>query len=282
MRDNTMNTTFKTLAFLFAAAGFSFGFTSENQKADQNAQAQRVINVAFQPGVELNYRFHYGFITGGWGKLTVSPTIKKMNGAECYQIDVKGASSGTLRSVYKVDDLWRSYMDTTDLSSVQAYRDISEGNYKKQETTYFVRSSGNANVVWKRPNKPWKSATYKVPAGTHDIVSGYYYIRNLDFSRISTGTIITLNAFYEDELYNFRVRYEGKTNIKTKLGTYRCLKLIPEMPNNSIFEGKEPIQLYLSDDQNKVPILVRAEMFLGAVELELKSYRNLRHTLGGS
>ena len=35
------------------------------------------------------------------------------------------------------------------------------------------------------------------------------------------------------------------------------------MPDNSIFEGEDAILAWISDDENKIPLKVEAEMFIG-------------------
>ena len=70
--------------------------------------------------------------------------------------------------------------------------------------------------------------------------------------------------------------YRGRETVDTKAGTFKCIRLAPKMPPNKLFKGEDAIGVYLSDDQNKVPVLVQAEMFVGSVKLDLYEYHNLR------
>ena len=60
--------------------------------------------------------------------------------------------------------------------------------------------------------------------------------------------------------------------MKTKLGTIRAIVLSPIMPENGLFDGENSIKVWISDDQNKVPLKVKAQMFVGAVEVDIQAY----------
>ena len=47
---------------------------------------------------------------------------------------------------------------------------------------------------------------------------------------------------------------------------------------NSIFDGEDAILAWISDDENKIPLKVEAEMFIGHAGIELAEYSGLRNT----
>ena len=51
------------------------------------------------------------------------------------------------------------------------------------------------------------------------------------------------------------------------------------MPDNEMFDGKNSVLFWLSDDENKIPLKIRAKMFIGAVEIDIKSQKGLKHPL---
>jgi hypothetical protein len=116
-----------------------------------------------------------------------------------------------------------------------------------------------------------------IPHRFQDLISGYYYLRTIDFNQLRPNDVVAVDAFFDDEYYDFKVRYRGKGEVDTKWGKLRCILLNPIMPANQLFKGENSIKVWLSDDQNKMPVKVEAEMFVGAVELDLKKYKNVRH-----
>ncbi len=66
-------------------------------------------------------------------------------------------------------------------------------------------------------------------------------------------------------------------SIKTKFGKIRVIKLNPVMPNNKLFKGDDSVRIWVSDDDNKVPVKVEVDLWIGALEMDLKSFKGLRN-----
>ena len=236
-------------------------------------------NGAFTTGERLEYRVHYGFITAGEAVITVDNKLFDKNGHTCYRVNVFGRSTPGFDIVLRIRDNWGTYLDTTQLIPHQFYRTIEEGKYRKNEIVYFDHKSKSAEVkVWDRKKNKYKEPkNFKVPSGVQDMVSGYYFLRNIQYSKLKVGEVVNIPAFFEDTLYNFKVRYAGKERIETKVGEVNAIKLIPIMPENELFDGEDAIRVWLSDDPNKIPLKIQADMFVGAVEIDIKKYSGLRY-----
>ena len=176
-----------------------------------------------------------------------------------------------------IKDEWQSFVDTTSLQPVQFSRKIIENNYYLKEKVDFTNDK--ANVTWEKRDQVKKHEDYEVPNNVHDIVSAYYFLRNINYSKMKVGDRTNVHAFFENKLYDFEVEYRGKDIIKTKLGKVNAIRLIPIMPDNELFEADESISFWLSDDRNRIPLKVQAKMFVGAVEVDIKSYNGLRYKL---
>lgn len=238
-------------------------------------------NTSFQAGELVKYRIHVGFITGGEAAIEVHPKLYSVNDKVCYKINASGQTTGTVGLMFSVKDLWRSYIDTSTLIPEKFYRDISEGKYRLKEKTEFNQEEGRVLVQSQKKDKDLKNEFFDIKAlNTHDIVSGYYYLRNINYNKLKKGTVISLDAFFENKLYDFKVRYEGKETIKIKGTKYGAIKIIPIMPDDQeLFDGESSIRIWLSDDENKIPLKAEADMFVAKVQLDLKSYSGLRHKL---
>ena len=89
--------------------------------------------------------------------------------------------------------------------------------------------------------------------------------------------MISLDAFYDKEVYDFKIKFLGREVVKTPLGKIRALVFTPIMAKNDLFEdGEEKIKIWLSDDANKIPLKISAKMWIGAVELDLTEAANLK------
>lgn len=231
-------------------------------------------SITFGPGEEITYKVHYGFINAGEAQMVVGEDVHYLNGASCYKIDIYGQSVGMFDVFAKINDNWGTYLDTATLRPTRFYRKLKEGKYRKNEFVDFNHSDGRAETnEYSFSQKQWKPAVNnEVPANVQDMVSAYYYMRTLNFEELEAGDIVTVDAFFDQKLYNFRIRVVGREEVKTKLGKIRSLVFSPIMPENSMFDGENSIKVWLSDDINKVPLKVKASMFVGAVEIDIESF----------
>lgn len=234
-----------------------------------------VSNDSFSFGEEIHYRVHYGFITGGEAKLLVSKDVFMINNRPCFKVDVIGRTSGMVDAMFDVDDNWGSYIDTAAIIPQRSYRYIKEGKYRKNELVTFNQKKHSALVghLSKDGKRLEKTESFPVPANVQDIVSGYYFLRTMDFSGLKEGQEVKIQGFFDDELHDMNLVYQGKEELDTKVGKFNAIKLSPEMPDNKLFNGKDAIEIWLSDDEKKIPLKIKADMFVGAVEIDIKKYK---------
>lgn len=244
--------------------------------ADTTNNDYRVIeHSSFIPGEVIDYKIHYGFVNAAEGQMIVHDKLEEVNGRSCFKIDVFGRSIGMFDFFLRIRDNWGTYLDTASIIPHKSYRKIEEGKYRKHEIVDFDHINGKATVHnYNHKKEFWKPIEeYDMPKYAQGMVSGYYYLRTLDFNAMKEGEIVKIKAFFDDETYDFNIRYIGKEEIRTKLGRIRALVLSPIMPENSLFDGENSIRVWISNDANKVPIKVKAQMFVGAVEVDIQSYK---------
>ena len=253
---------------------FLFGnFVTSDVSEESSTEA------VFSKGEKLEYRVHYGFINAGEATVQVHPEYYVINNKVCYKATCYGRSVGAFDMVTKIRDTWGSYIDTSEFIPQRSYRDITEGKYKLKEGVYFYHTKGQASAERENKKGEVSKASYSIPYGVQDIISGFYFLRKLDYNKMKVGDTIKLNAFFEDALYKFNIKYLGKCVLNTRFGKINAIKLSPIMPDNQLFDGENSIRVWLSDDKNKVPLQMQADMFVGAVEVELKKYQGLKYPI---
>jgi hypothetical protein len=240
-----------------------------------------VRNESFSRGETLEFRMTYGIFTVGKGMTHVDSRRYAINERDCYKVDVFGETVGFVSWVKDVDDQWGAYIDTAALIPHRFYRKIREGSYKKDEETYFDHERGKivVKVSDKKTGKFKDEKVYDAPAQVRDMIGGFLYLRAMDLSDIKVNDTISVKGFFEDEFYNLPIVYKGKKSIRTKVGRIRTLVFKPMMPDNKMFDGKNSITAYFSDDKNRIPVKIEANMFIGNAGVELTDYSGLRNPL---
>ncbi len=235
---------------------------------------RRVVNTSFGPGEHIEYRVHYGIINAAEARVDVAPSLYSVNGRPCYQVNVFGRTTGAFDLVTKIRDTWRSYIDTSAILPQKFYTNIQENSYRKEENMTFNHA---ANTV--KAEERTEKDLFKVPDNVHDVVSSYYFLRTIDFNKLGVGTIIELPAFYDDVVYNMKVKYRGKEVVKTKFGKINTIKLSPVLSSNGFFKGENALLMWVSDDVNKVPVKVEVELSVGSLDMDIKSMSGLKQPL---
>ena len=247
---------------------FSLGFIGLNTY-------RRVVNNSFGPGEHIEFRVHYGFINAAEAIVDVSPSLYKVNERPCYRVNVDARTTGAFDLVNRIRDTWRSYIDTSAILPQKFYTSLQENKYRKEENITFNHET---NTV--KAEEHTGKDLYKVPDNVHDLISGYYFLRTIDFSRVVNGQVIEVPAFYDDTVYNMKVRYRGKDVIKTKFGKINVIKLNPVLPpGNALFKAEESIRIFVSDDVNKVPVKVEVDFWVGAMVMDLRKQSGLKQPL---
>jgi hypothetical protein len=238
-------------------------------------------NTSFGTGEVLEYRVNFGFFTVGKAITKIDTRIFNINSRPCYKVDAFGETLGMVAWVTKVDDQWGAYIDTAALVTHVSYRKLKEGRYRKNELVTFDHKVGKAEVkvMDKETGIYGAPKYYDTPDNVRDLVGGFLYLRVIDFRKVHVGDTVTISGFFEDQSYHLKIIYTGKEIINTKIGKIRCLKLVPIMPDNKLFDGENSITCWISDDDNKVPVKIQARMFIGSTGIELTSFKGLRNQL---
>jgi len=261
---------------LFFIMGFLLilGFTTP--RAHNRAQAPiedfcTIRNTSFGSGEQLSFVIYYSIvgIYVNAGNATVVTSLERMNNRPVYHITGSGKSNSSYNWISKVDNRYETFMDTTTMQPVKFIRDVHEGNHKKYENVSFNRVTKTAVS---------NDGVYKVPPCIQDVVSSLYYARNIDFSRFKPGEKISFSMFLDNEVYSMYLRYMGKEEIKTKYGKFRAIKIKPLLLKG-VFEGGEKMNVWVSDDANRIPLRVESPLSVGSVKVDMMGYKNLRHPL---
>ena len=221
-------------------------------------------NASFQTGETIRYKVHYGVINAGEAVVEIAGGLERVADRPCYKATVSGRTTGSFDFFLHVRDQWRAYVDTASILPLRSTRDIEEGNYRKKEVVEFDQTHDVVNVLQTHTKEPIRY-TFKVADNVQELVSGFYYLRTLNYDHLKPGDVIRMGGFFDESTFILEVTFKGREIVDTKAGPIHVLKLVPRMPRNTVFRGEEAIKVYLSDDRNKIPVLFQAELFVGAV-----------------
>lgn len=226
---------------------------------------------AFKKGEKLEFIVHYGIVNAGTATVEIEKENFYINGKRATKITGIGKSQGAFDWFFKVRDSYVTYMNTETLAPYRFVRHVDEGGFVFDQEYNFNHQE---NIVTTE-----KKDTVTVPNGIQDLVSAYYYARSIDFEKYKIGDVIAFKAFVDGKVEPIRIRYLGKETVSIRTGKYRCYKFQPLVQKGRVFDDPTDVTAYISDDKNKIPVLIEAKVIVGSVKLELTKATNLAHSL---
>lgn len=227
---------------------------------------------AFQAGEQLKYRLRYGVISAAEGVLTVKDSELKFSGPHAFHLSATGRTSNAFSLLFPVDNRYNSYIDSKTMLPYFYTENIREGKYRRTDVVRFDHRRGLVSG-----NKgEFKTST----AQTFDLLSAYYFARNLDLTNVKSGHSFDLTYFLNDEVATLGIEYIGVETISTSLGDLECLKFSPEIKPGRIFKKDSRLYLWVTNDGNRIPVRAHVEILVGSVTLELTEARGLKYPLG--
>lgn len=240
-----------------------------------DAQAPKMLNeTPVNKGEVLEFRLSYGWFTVGRAKWTTD--VQDYKGESCYKALVTARSSGMLGVFAKVDDEWGEYARVSDWLPKMAWRDLEEGKYLLDEKTHFDYETGKITYERIRKGQVKPTEILDIDKERVGMLGGFMQMRSVDYSKYKAGDKIKIDAFFEGEQYELEVIYKGKERIRSKVGRLNAHKIIPRLPENRLFPGKDPITIWVSADKNQLPLRADARMSFGTAYVELTGYKNVK------
>mgnify|MGYP000518140512 CR=1 FL=1 len=235
----------------------------------------------FLPGELLTFNARIGWIKAAEATFGVSPKIHQVGDQSTWKIDINAKTLGIFDLVSSVRDNWGTFMDTSNYETLQFYRYIKEGRFRRNEIVYFDHEKDSATVekLHKETRVLERTLNFRTAENVQDMVSSFYYLRALDWSQFDVGDVITINVFFDDKLELQRVKIIGREVVKTDLGMVKALVLVPIREKDSLFVEENTVKVWLSDDLNKIPLKVKAKIYVGYLTVDIKRAKNLRHPL---
>lgn len=237
---------------------------------------------AFDHGERLVYIINYtwGFVKTDVGEASVTLTRKRnQNYGEYFHSVIKGNTYRFYDVFFKVRDLFESKFSVINGRPFYFHRDVSEGKYT-MINTYHFNPDYTINATVKRKDAPARDTLLKGRECTFDLVSLFYFSRNIDFSKIPAGKEQPISFAIDDDVFELYYRLIGPEVKRIQgLGQFNTLKFAARVVAGEVFTGEEEIIIWVSDDKNKIPLLFETPIIVGKVTGRLFLHENLKHPL---
>ena len=216
--------------------------------------------VPFGPGERMEYDVKFGAIRVGNAHMEVV-ALDNLRGRPAWHTAfwVQGGNF-----LYRVNDVYESWMDAETLSSLRFVQNLEEGGKEIErrfeiypDRAVFVQTS-------KRPLKEEQSVSNPLDDG-----SFLYFLRTIP---LEVGQTYDFNRYFRPDRNPVRIRVLRKERIKVPAGTFDAIVVQPVIKTKGIFSENGHAELWLSDDDRHIMLQLKSKLSFGSLNLYLKSY----------
>lgn len=224
-------------------------------------------------GEDLRFAIKWGVVTAGYSSLKVE-NIETINNRPTHHVVAEAQSTGFVSTMYKVKDRNETWIDLRSPETLRYARNIREGKYRLEEQVDLDPTNRRYSLRAYRADKK-KHVNYEgdIPANVLDVLGSFYYVRTLP---LEVGKTFTIDVHSGTKVYPLVVNVKKRQMVKVKAGKFDCFLLEPQLREPGIFISKgKKLEVFVTADDRKMPVLMRSEVFIGSVAAELVSYRSL-------
>ena len=248
-------------------------------RTDRDLTQCTMENEVFQDGEEITYQIYYNW---NFVWLTAGEVVFRVHDlGDQYHLSVVGKTYPSYEWFFKVEDKYDTYIDKQTLLPRVSIRDVQEGGYRLYDKVVFNREANIARSLRGKTSDTAEWSEYPIEQCMHDILSIIYFTRNLNFDDMSKGERIPIKIFMDKETWPLEVEYKGKDPKKRVrgLGKFRTIQFSPEVIAGNIFEEGARMEVWVTDDKNRLPVLIESPVSVGSVKAMLKDYKGLKYEM---
>jgi len=237
-------------------------------------------NRVFGDGEEISYTvsYNWGPVWVDAGRVTFCAVSEQYKGKQVWHLKSTGTTFKSYELLFKVRDYYDTRIDPGTFKTYEFRRYIYEGGYTLLNTLIFDHGREMVYSSTKTNNNPVRIDTLKLTPCLFDMLTAVYYVRTLDLANMKPDLRIPVNVLIDDSVYQIQIRAVGKEIVEHPNGMrYRCIRFVANMVKGTIFKGDEDVSVWVTDDQNKVPVYIEAKILIGSIKAYLKGTKGLLH-----
>jgi len=214
-------------------------------------------NLPFGVGEVLTFSVRYSGIRAGTATMSVKDTVD-CNGTTCFRFVSVAKSTMPFSLFFEVCDSVESWAECSTLLSRRYEKKLLEGSYRKNEIVLFDHH-GKVAIY---PN----DRKVELADSARDVLAALYYVRTLN---LEVGKRVFVMNHADKKNYPLEVRVLKKETIKVPAGTFECLVVEPILKATGIFEQKGRLTVWLTNDDRRIPVMMKSKIVIGSVEAVL-------------
>jgi hypothetical protein len=237
--------------------------------AAQSFTYRSIPNKSYKVGERLRYSIKYGLVKAVNTQIEVTKDTV-FRGRPAVKVEYTARTVPFYDNFYRVDDKYETYIDTAGQFPHAFTQQIREGKYSHDESMVFYHDEGKAKSIVQ--NKEFPMEAY-----CQDILSAYFYARTLDLRAMKNGETMELKNVSDKETIPLVIKIVSRDVLETNLGNFKCIIVEPQVKGVGLFKSDGKIQIWMTDDENKIPLKIRFKVVVGAFTAEIDEMTGLKN-----
>ncbi len=216
------------------------------------------------------------------GEVTVTTKVETFEGKEVYRVTGNGRTLPFFRWFFDMNDTYNIWVDKRTLLTQRFESDLKEDKYTFKSHYRYDWDAMKVYTWSQRKQDPPKERQMNLTVGSMDAVSLYFNLRSIDLNSFRKEEERTLNMVLEDTIRQLRYRYIAHERVKVpKMGEFNTLKFACTIGSSEEFSFTDGSEFYvwITNDDNKIPVMVVSPVRVGSVRLYLRRYNGLHYPL---
>ena len=237
-------------------------------------------NDPYVSGERLNFTVSYNWhaVQTDVARATLRIDRETLNGKPVWHSKMSAVTAPFFDVFFKIREYFDSWFALEGMEPYQFTRETLEGSYKASNRYRYDRAAGVIHADVKFGNGEPQQLELPFGACTYDLTTLLYFVRRMDLSRIEAGKPYGISFAIDDMVGVTRLTFRGKERKYVRgLGTVDVLRFGLSVNSGEMFDGNEDATLWISDDENRIPVAFVAPLKVGAMYGRLKSYEGLAH-----
>lgn len=243
-------------------------------------QAQN--KVAFPLGEKITFKVQYGWFTLGEATMSLGDSLIFKNGKPHYQSHIEAGTVGMFSWLAGINNNYQGVVNVDNYKAIESEKHLNERDGKTDQWNIFDYRAMKTYAKEIEHDKGGGLKTFEVDLteNTYDIHGTYMYLRSQLGRKFKKGDSIMFKTYWHTKLYNFGMEYGGEEKIKFNGDKVKVKKYYGLFPISKTFPDERAVTVYiLEKDGLGIPLLIEAQMRIGKVRCELKSYEIKGQTL---
>jgi Protein of unknown function (DUF3108). len=239
-------------------------------------------NKPFTSGEVVKYNAYYkwGILMPKAGEATLSFHKRSTKTDTTYMYRLLFYSTGMVESLYSMRDTLESHFDQDMILRRSEKRTNDDNYYSIDKLTFSYRNDSTfAHSLRYDKNRVKIDTTLKDDGAVFDLVGSILFLRSLNWDNYQIGQRIPFKTMIGRDVTKVFFIYRGQEIIERGSVKYRTRRFSMDIYDDAFTDSKGAADLWVGDDENKIPIRIRAKLKIGAAEVFYKESSGLRYPL---